>query len=258
MIAQDEQERIEQSILSCMHVADEIVVVDGGSKDNTVQIAERLGCRVIHHAFEGYAKQRNFAADQAVHDWIFFIDADEIVSKPLALSIMKWKENKEEETAAYAVYRIGNFLNKWFEQGEYLVRLYHRKRVKINDTHVHERPDVEEDKTGQLEGVLWHNGFRSIEDHVQRFNRYTKLEAEQAYEQKQKFHMVNMLWRPPAKFVQKYMVHQLYKKGVAGFAVAVFWSYYEFMKQIKLYEKYMPSSSLASKRGREEVKVANK
>lgn len=236
IIAQDDEVRIAKAIESCRPFADEIVVIDGGSKDGTVRLAESLNCRVFVNPWPGYAKQREFGVERAVHDWVFLIDTDEVVSDELAADILQRKRGLSDPTAAYSLYRIGDFLGKWLDRGEYLVRLYNRKQYGIRNSLVHEMPEVSEEKTVKLKGTLWHQGFRSINDHVNRFNKYTDLEAQAAFESGKPFRVSRLLLRPPARFFQKYLVHGLYKKGLSGFAVSVFWVMYEFMVGFKHYE----------------------
>ncbi|HBS44516.1 MAG TPA: glycosyltransferase family 2 protein [Paenibacillus sp.] len=236
IIAQDDEIRIAKAIQSCRLFADEVVVIDGGSKDGTVELSESLNCRVFVNPWPGYAKQREFGVERAVHDWVFLIDTDEIVSDELAANILERKKLLTDEAAAYSIYRVGDFLGRWLNHGEYLVRLYNRKQYGILNSLVHERPEVSEERTVRLNGTLWHQGFRSINDHVMRFNKYTDLEAQSAYLSGKPFRISRLLVRPPARFVQQYFVHGLFKKGISGFAVAVFWVMYEFMVGFKHYE----------------------
>lgn len=237
IIAQNDEQRIPDAIASCKSFADEIVVIDGGSEDGTVEVAEALGCRVYSNPWPGYAKQRQFGENQAAYDWIFFIDTDEVVDPKLAADLLIRKPQLSNPELAYSVYRIGDFLGRWLDRGEYLVRLYNRTKHRITDSLVHEIPDVKPSHVVKLGGVLWHYGFRSIHDHVNRFNKYTDLEADTAFLKQKPFRISRLLLRPPARFVQKYFIHGLYKKGVAGFAVAVFWMMYEFLSAFKHYEK---------------------
>lgn len=236
IIAQDDGIRITAAIKSCMPFADDIVVIDGGSKDNTIQVAESLGCRVFSNPWPGYAKQRMFGVDKAEFDWIFLIDTDEVVDAELLKDLLKVKKTLYDPAKAYSVFRIGDFLGKWMNKGEYLVRLYNRRIYGITNSLVHEMPDVASSQIVNLEGVLWHFGFRSISDHMTRFNKYTDLEAESAFNKGKPFRVTRLLLRPPARFVQKYFVHGLYRKGMAGLAVAVFWVMYEFLVCFKHYE----------------------
>lgn len=238
IITQNEEEKIEQAILSCRPFADEIVVVDGGSTDGTVRIAERLGCAVYHNPWPGYAKQRIFGEQQARHNWIFFIDSDEEVSEELQMSLLDWKLRPEDGVKGYKIYRIGDFLGRWMPKGEFLVRLYKKDEVAMRDVLVHEGPDIDPEAVPGLNGILWHHGFRSIQDHVRRFNTYTDLEAQKDFDRKRPFSLMRLLLRPPAKLIYTLFVRKMITKGIAGFSVAFFWMYYEFLREIKLYDLY--------------------
>lgn len=134
IIAQDDEIRISKAIQSCRLFADEVVVIDGGSKDGTVQLAESLDCRVYVNPWPGYAKQREFGVERAVHDWVFLIDTDEVVSDELAKDILERKPALTDRGVAYSLYRIGDFLGRWLDKGEYLVRLYNRKEYGIRNS----------------------------------------------------------------------------------------------------------------------------
>ncbi|UKS29215.1 glycosyltransferase family 2 protein [Paenibacillus sp. HWE-109] len=236
IIAQNDESRIGSAIESCKSFADEIVVIDGGSQDGTVRVSEQLGCKVYTNAWPGYAKQRIYGSDRATYDWIFVIDTDEVVSETLAAAIRELKFDLSDTSKAYSVLRIGDFLGRWMGKGERLVRLYNRTEIQYKDSLVHETPDVQQDQVSLLPGILWHYGFRSIHDHIQRFNKYTDLEAEGAVALGKRFNLLRMLVRPPLRFVQKYIFQGLYRKGVPGLAVALFWGMYEFLVCLKQYE----------------------
>jgi glycosyltransferase involved in cell wall biosynthesis len=236
IIAQDDEARISNAIKSCQVFADEVLVIDGGSKDASMQVSAQLGCKVFSNPWPGYAKQRMFGVERASYDWIFFIDTDEVVSKELALEILEKKAQLKDGKSAYSVYRIGDFLGRWLDRGEHLVRLYNRKYHAIKDCLVHEAIDVDSGQVVKMKGVLWHYGFRSIHDHIQRFNKYTDLEAQTAYIHTKPFRITALLFLPPARFLQKYILHGLFKKGVAGFAVSMFWVMYEYQVCFKHYE----------------------
>lgn len=237
LIVQNEEERIANAIQSCLSFSDEIVLVDGGSRDSTVQIAASLGCCIYHHHWTGYAAQRNFGANQAKHDWVFFIDADEVVDEQLEKALLQWKKQPNLKANAFSVQRIGNFWNVWFDVcPENRVRLYNKTIFQVTDVLVHEVPNVGSEQIIALPGVVWHYGFRNIQDLVTRFNRYTDLDAQQAYLTNVRFSWLRLLLKPPAKFIQQYFWLGLYQKGTAGFTSASLWSFYIFLKEVKLYE----------------------
>jgi glycosyltransferase involved in cell wall biosynthesis len=257
LIAQDEQERIEAAIRSCEAFADEVLVLDGGSEDETVALARGLGCRVLVNPWPGYIEQRNLGASEASHDWIFIIDADEVVCGELATELGVWKEQADEAKEGYWVYRYGDFFSSRMIPDAYSVRLYDRRRLRFEGGLVHESVPVAPQRAGSFKGTIWHYGFRSVSDHVSRFNEYTDLEAQKAHLAGKSFSVARLLLRPPARFAQRYLLQRLYKEGIAGLTVAVLWTYYEFLREIKLYEIYwreetnVPSPEGASRRPEE-------
>lgn len=236
IIAKDEVERLESCVTSCRPFADEVVVVDGGSEDGTVELARSLDCAVYENDWPGYGPQRNFGAERAANDWIFWVDADEIVGAELAASIADWKIDVPGEAGAFAVERVGDFMGRWlFGASEWLVRLYDRRSCRVTDAIVHEAVEGC-GKPGRLRGHLWHYGFRSISDHVVRFDRYTTLEAEKALAAGRRFRLWRLLWRPPARLVQFLFRRRMYREGAAGLAVCALWVEYEAMRELKLRE----------------------
>lgn len=237
IITQDEEVRTVNAIQSCLNFADEIVVVDGGSRDETVDRAQELGCATFINPWSGYANQRKFGNEKATHDWIFMVDSDEVVSIELATAIQDWKCSPNvDEKIAFEVDRANEFLGRWLPNDtDWQVRLFHRDSFKIKDVLVHEGIDPGQSKQ-KLSGVLWHYGFRSIHEQVNRFNKYTDLEAQKDYLEGKRFSLLRLVLKPPARFLKRYFQHTLFTRGVPGFAVAMFWSYYDFLREIKLYE----------------------
>ncbi len=237
IIAQDEADCVGPTVRACLTFADEVLLVDGGSRDGTEQRAREAGARVVSHAWPGYAKQRNFAAAQAAHDWVVFIDADEVVGRELAESLNAWACQPDfDPDGALALRRVNNFFDRWLDRHEWQVRGYHRGRTSVREVLVHETPDVDPAKVRRLDGTLWHFGFRSLENLIQRFNRYTSLEADKAFDEGRRFKLTRLAWRPPARFVQRYVVQRRFRAGMAGLASSLMWVFYEVFKELKLYE----------------------
>lgn len=255
IIAQDEAERIAACVEAAKPFSDEIVVMDGGSRDETASVARSLGCRVIESPWPGYARQRNLGANAAAHDWIFWVDADERVGRVLAGEINRWKERSEEPHEAIAVKRVGDLMGIWLrDRPESQIRLYNRRHWGVREVPVHESV-VSTDGRGhvrELPGTLWHHGFRSIHDHVERFNRYTTLDAELAISSGRRFSPWRLVVRPPARFVQRLVVQRGFRIGVRGLVDALLWSYYEIMVELKVLESTATSPPEGATRAEEE------
>lgn len=237
IIARNEAERIAWCIESVASVSDETLVVDSASADDTVAIAQRLGCRVLVNDWPGYGPQRNFGADQAAHDWILWLDADERLGDDLGRALVEWKRRPPAGVVAFRVRRVGDFMGRWLpEAADWQVRLYDRRRCRVLERLVHERVDPRGGVVAALEGTLWHAGFRSLHDHVERFNHYTSLEARAAAQEGRRFSVVRLVGRPPLRFAQRYLLQRLYRHEAAGFTVALLWTYYEALVELKLLE----------------------
>jgi len=237
LITQNEEIRTANAIRSCLSFASEIIVVDGGSTDSTVERSQELDCKVFVNPWCGYVKQRQFGIDQAQHEWIFMIDSDEVISEELADSILEWRKTSELVCQAFSVNRVGNFLGVWLtNNSDDQLRLFNKRQFRIKDMLVHESLDIGQERVAKLNGVLWHAGFRSIHDHVARFNHYTTLDAQQNYLDGKRFNLLRLLLKPIARFLQYLLLHRLFQKGIPGLSVSAFKAYYDFIKELKLYE----------------------
>jgi glycosyltransferase involved in cell wall biosynthesis len=245
IIAQNEAARIGNAIRSCDTFADEVLVVDGGSEDETVRLSQELGAKIIHNPWPGYAAQRNFGAERAVHDWIFFLDADEVVGSTLAAALNRWKRARDDNLEGYAIYRVGDFLGSWMGGrrlgGEEIVRLYDRRHHHVKNLVLDEVIEVPPAKLGRMEGILWHYGFRSLAEHDLRFGRYGDIRTREAVTKGRKFSLARLLLRPPARFFQRYILRGMWRKGVPGLAVSLYWVHFEISRELKLFEAHWRS-----------------
>lgn len=234
IITFNEQRNIARAIES-LRCFDEVVVVDSGSVDRTVEIAARLGARVIEHPWEGFAKQKNFAAEQARHDWIFSIDADESLSEALEAEI--WQLRKTgPDCDAYTVPRLAQYLGRWIlHSGWYpdrKIRLYDRRKGRWTGSYVHESVEVD-GTVGHLESNLLHYTCDSLTQHLETMNRYTTLAAEQLVAERVRIGWHHLLLDPPWTFFRTYILQRGFLDGVEGLAIAYMAALYNFVKYAK-------------------------
>jgi glycosyltransferase involved in cell wall biosynthesis len=183
IIAQDEGDRIERCILAARDVVDEIVVVDSGSTDDTVQKAKSLGAKVFFHAWDGYGPQKRYAEDCAAHDWILNLDADEVISEELAREIAALMRSPAGLLPAYRFRQVTVYPGKdrprlWADFHNY-VRLYDRRRVRFRESRVHDTVDTCDYPVGQLDGVALHYSWRSLAHVRSKLESYTDLQAKE-------------------------------------------------------------------------------
>jgi (heptosyl)LPS beta-1,4-glucosyltransferase len=219
--------------------ADEIVVVDSRSSDETVEIARRYATRVETRDWEGYSAQRNFAAEVASNDWILALDADERVPPALAAEIQQIM--RDGPTAhGYRMPRVSYYLGRWIKgtdwYPDYQMRLYDRRFGRFNARKVHESVELLEGKPGTLRSDLQHHPYRDISDHVTSIDHYTTLAAEEWFAAGRRTNPLDVVLHPPAAFLRNYVIRRGFRDGTAGFLISVLNSYYVFLKILKLWE----------------------
>ena len=225
-----------EACLASVAWADERLVVDSGSTDDTVAIATRCGARVITQPWPGYSAQKNFAASQAAHDWIVSVDADERVTPELAAE-MKAALAAPGDHAGFRVPRVTFHLGRWIRgtdwYPDYQLRLYDRRRASWNGRKVHESVAAN-GPVGQLRHDLQHFAYRDIAHHLDTINRYTTLAAEHMHAEGRRTGYAELLLHPPAAFLRNYLLRGGIRLGTAGLIISVMNSYYVFLKFAKL------------------------
>lgn len=236
IITRNEEAQIEGAIASVAW-ADEILVVDSHSSDRTVALAQAAGARVIVRDWPGYIAQKNFAADQAAHDWILSLDADERVTPELATSIRQTLEQPTD--SAYTCPRLTWYLGKWITGTDWYpdvqTRLYNRRAASWSGALVHESLSVSGSRS-RLAGDLHHYAYRNIGDHLDTIDRYTALAARQMFESGRRVSTAQIALHPPLAFIRNYVAKGGFRLGTVGFVVSVLNTYYVFLKFARLWE----------------------
>lgn len=234
IITYNEERNLPRAIES-LRCADEILVVDSGSSDRTIEIAEKLGARVVESPWPGYAKQKNLAAERASHDWILSLDADESLSEALEGEIWRLKKNGAEFDA-YTMPRLAQYLGRWIHHSGWYpdrkVRLYHRAKANWVGEYVHESVKVA-GQVGHLEGNLLHFTCESLSEHMKTMDRYTTLAAEQLVAAQKTVSWGRLICEPPWTFFNTYVMKAGYLDGVEGLAIANMAALYNFLKYAK-------------------------
>lgn len=237
IITRNEQDNLARALES-VRWADEILVVDCGSTDETVAIARAFGARVSTRDWPGYVAQKNHAADLASHDWILSLDADECVSEALGDEI-RTLLNEEPAAAGYRIPRVSFYLGRWIRTTtwypDHQLRLYDRRRGRWHGRHVHEGVKVE-GEPGVLTGELEHYSYGSISEHLERMNLYAGLAARGLHEDGGMASIGRLALAPPLAFVTNYVLRGGYRDGRAGFIVSALNSFYVFLKFARLWE----------------------
>jgi glycosyltransferase involved in cell wall biosynthesis len=234
----NEEERIE-ACLQSLTWCDEIVAVDSFSTDRTPEICRRYTEHFHQRKWAGYREQKAFAHSQATMDWVLLVDSDERVPPELREEIKTSLAYDGERYAGYAVPRLVYYLGRWWRRGgwypDYDVRLFRRNRAIWGGSDPHEKILVD-GKVRKLKNPLHHFSYRSIEDHIQRINRFTSISSQELRKEGGRWRLTDAILRPGVRFFRSYIIKRGFLEGFAGFYVAVTAAVYVFLKYAKLWE----------------------
>ena len=231
--------------------ADEVLVVDSFSTDDTVTLAKEAGARIVQHPFTNYAAQRNFAQSQAAHDWVLFVDADERVSLALRDEIVRLAANGDiKRYNAYHIQRVHLFSGRWFSAPPDRVatpevraaitrhevcRLFDRRQAAWHRA-LHEVVSVPEPH-GVLDGVICHYSSTNLSLALEDFNAYTSIEAAFLHRQGKRINVLGALWRGARTFAFHYVLQGWYRHGENGLLLAAVAGMTKFINYAKLWER---------------------
>lgn len=238
VITLNEEERI-RGCLESVAWADEVVVVDSGSSDKTVEIAREFTDRVVFHAWAGYGAQKNFAVDRCGSDWLLSLDADERVSDGLRAEILATLAGPSGDTG-FRIPRRNVFQGRWMRHGglypDYQLRLFRRGRGRFVEAAVHESVELD-GPAGRLREPLIHESYRGIADFVARANRYSDLAAEGLAALGRGGGAADLLLRPAWRFATMYLLRGGFLDGWRGLILAVLYAQYVFLRAAKARER---------------------
>jgi len=244
IITKNEEEDIEECIKSASF-ADEVVVVDSGSVDKTVDICKKLKAKVYYHSIDmGLNFNKSYGAQKATGNWIFSLDADERISPALAIEINKIL-SKEGEIVAYKVPRRNHFIGQWIRAlgwwPDSNIRFYQKGKAKW-DKGVHE---VMQSKgpIGETRGFIIHYSYKSLHDYFEKFNFFTSTLAGEEWEKGARIKVRNWLWRfflkPIYIFFRKYFLLSGWREGSRGLFISFSAGLVELVIAIKIWEKQL-------------------
>jgi len=236
IITKNEAAHIEAALESVAW-ADERIVVDSGSTDDTVAIARRHADRVVVREWPGYSEQKNHAAGLARNDWILSLDADERVTPELAREIQDLLAS-DPRAPGYRTPRVTWYLGRWIRSTDwypdYQLRLYDRRHGHWPPRRVHESVRIDS-VPGRLRHELQHFAYRDLAHHLATMDRYTTLAAEQMLEEGRRASPLAIALHPPVAFLRNYVLRLGFRDGTTGLIVSALNAYYVFLKLAKLW-----------------------
>lgn len=242
IIAKDEEDRIARAIDSVRDIAAEIIVIDSGSSDKTVEVATAAGARVIFHEWPGYGPQKRFGEDQCQNKWLLNIDADEALTPDLVTEIRDLFDSGRIETADSWRIMIRDIfahedLPASWAYGYHQIRLYNPAKGRFSDSSVHDtvRPDSDA-KTGELVHPIAHRSLRSMTFQVEKYNRYSTMQVADMRKRGRKLSKVRLLLEFPTAFFKGYVLRQYWRYGWWGFVLSMNFAHSRFLRVAKAFE----------------------
>lgn len=246
IITYNEEDCIQRCIRSLKPVADEIVVVDSFSKDNTKSICLQEGVTFIENPFAGHIQQKNFALKQASHDYALSLDADEYLSDELIASIKNVKENDSPAHQAYSMNRLTGIGGRWIYSTDWYpdrkIRLWNKAVGQWGGYNPHDtvilKPGIE---VNHLKGNLMHDGYVDYNDLMQKANQYARIFAH-ANRGKKSSSIFKVLYKSLYTFIRNYFIKRGFTSGFDGLVISCANTYYTFFKYAMLRELNKPGS----------------
>lgn len=236
VVTLNEEANLERCLSSAPFVSD-IVVVDSFSTDRTVEIAQKLGARVLQEKWRGFGPQKAFAVSQAKNEWVLCLDADEALGPDLQKEIQQ-KFSSLDPQVGYELPRRSFHLGRWINHGGWYpdaqLRLFHRQYSQWSSDVLHEKVQVKSKE--RLRADLLHWVFENLSDQVVTNDRYSSLGAQALAQKGTRFSLLKLIFKPWTKFVESYFLKQGFRDGLPGFIIAVGAAYSIFLRHAKLWE----------------------
>lgn len=237
IITFNEAQNITRCIKSLLDIADEIVVIDSGSEDDTVALAKDLGAKVVTHPFEGHIQQKNFAITQTQHDWILSLDADEALSETLKTSISALKNELKYD--GYEFNRLTNYCGKWIKHcGWYpdkKLRLFKKGKGQWGGKNPHDKYILDDAKSVEyLKGDLLHYTFYTTNEHKAQITKFTDIAAQSLFELGKQSNWFKIVGKAIFKFIRNYFLKLGFLDGVTGFHICRLSAYATYLRYYKL------------------------
>lgn len=237
IITYNEERNIERCIKSMIPICDEIVVIDSGSSDKTVEIANRLGARTIFNPFPGHIEQKNYALDQAKFKYVLSLDADEELDEELIRNLIQAK--KKNLCDAVEFNRLTKYVDKWIYHCDWYpdtkLRLWNKNLGRWGGVNPHDIVKIHpEAKVIKVKGNLKHYSYNSISEHIEQTNKFTTIAAKAAFNNGVRSSLFKIYTRPFLKFLKDYFLRLGFLDGKYGFVICYINSLSALLKYAKL------------------------
>ena len=240
IIAQDEVDRITNTIESVIDFVDEVIVIDSGSTDGTQDLAKQLGCKVFFNTWSGYGPQKRFGEDRARNEWLLNLDADEYLSEEIKSEILQTFNNNNDNYNFFSM-KVTPIYPNWkrprlFSASHQCVRLYNRRFGRFSNSPVHDSVQTNNLKVFYFKNHIYHNSVRSFQHLIEKEKSYIQLQSKTLKNKNKIFLFFRILIEFPLAFIKYYIIRRHFTGALTGLITALILAYYRWKRVIVLFK----------------------
>ena len=240
VIAQDEADRIANTIESVIDFVDEVIVIDSGSTDGTQDLAKQLGCKVFFNKWSGYGPQKRFGEDCARNEWLLNLDADEYLSDEIKSEILQTFDDNNNNYNFFSM-KVTPIYPNWkrprlFSASHQCVRLYNKNFGRFSKSPVHDSVQTNNSKIFYFKNHIYHNSVRSFKHLIEKENSYIQLQSKTLKNKNKIFLFFRIFIEFPLAFIKYYIVRRHFTGAITGLITALILAYYRWKRVIVLFK----------------------
>ena len=238
VIAQDEADRITNTIESVIDFVDEVIVIDSGSTDGTQELAKQLGCKVFFNTWSGYGPQKRFGEDCARNEWLLNLDADEYLSDEIKSEILQTFDNNNDDYNFFSM-KVTPIYPNWkrprlFSASHQCVRLYNKRFGRFSNSPVHDSVQTNNSKVFYFKNHIYHNSVRSFKHLIEKEKSYIQLQSKTLKNKNKIFLFFRIFVEFPLAFIKYYIIRRHFTGALTGLITAIILAYYRWKRVIVL------------------------
>ena len=240
IIAQDEADRIANTIESVIDIVDEVIVVDSGSTDGTQDLARQLGCKVFFNKWKGYGPQKRFGEDCAKNKWLLNLDADEYLSDQIKSEILQIFNDNNNHYNFFSM-KVTPIYPNWkrpriFSASHECVRLYNKRFGRFSNSPVHDSVETNNSKIFYFKNHVYHNSVRSFKHLIEKEESYIQLQSKTLKDKNKIFLFLRIFVEFPLAFIKYYFIRRHFTGALTGLVTALILAYYRWKRVIVLFK----------------------
>ena len=240
IIAQDEADRITNTIESVIDIVDEVIVIDSGSTDGTQDLARQLGCKVFFNKWKGYGPQKRFGEDCAKNEWLLNLDADEYLSDQIKSEILQIFDDNNNHYNFFSM-KVTPIYPNWkrpriFSASHECVRLYNKRFGRFSNSPVHDSVETNNSKIFYFKNHVYHNSVRSFKHLIEKEESYIQLQSKTLKDKNKIFLFLRIFVEFPLAFIKYYFIRRHFTGALTGLLTSLILAYYRWKRVIVLFK----------------------